>query len=202
MDASPNRLPVLVLARSLGLALSLGACAGAGRGSDVGSGSAAPAIEVVELGTLRQVSLCSGIWFGSAPAPEDLDLARRRGVRRVLVIDDAGPEGVEALCDELELELLRFRIRGARVDEGEAREVVGLLSGNGTEARDGDTLLYSEDGSMAAALFAVHRVLHDGVALERALVEARRAGMRSDDEDLVRRLVSEPAPPPPSARPR
>lgn len=180
------------------LALALAACTAPNRPPD--SESAAPAVEVVELGTLRDVSLCGGIWFGSEPAPEDLDLAQRRGVRRVLAIDEAGPEGVQALCAELGLEFRRYRVRTPAFDDSEALAVVADLAA-GTEA--GDTLLFSQDGSLAAALFAVYRVRHDQVPIERALVEARRAGMRPGEcEDLVRRLVSEPVPRPPSSRPR
>lgn len=190
-------LPVKRLLLPLFAAFLTG-CAAVNRTS--GEDSAPPGIEVVQLGTMRDISLCSGVWFGAEPTPEDLDLARRRGVRRVLVIDEAGPSQLESLCAELDLELERFRVSGPPEDRGEMLAVMRAL---GEEDAGGDTLLFSEDGSMAAALFAAYRITYEGVPVDRALLEARRSGMRAGEtEDLVRELSAAPGPLPSASPPR
>ena len=81
--------------------------------------------------------------------------------------------------------------------------MLAVMRALGEEDAGGDTLLFSEDGSMAAALFAAYRITYEGVPVDRALLEARRSGMRAGEtEDLVRELSAAPGPLPSASPPR
>jgi hypothetical protein len=151
--------------------LSLAACSLSTRAS----APAYPALEAAEFVTMVNVSESSGVWFGGLPTRDDLDLARRRGVRRVIALcDPALYAELDLLgqCAQLELELRELGAPG----DGTDTDVARLLALLADEARP-KTLLFCEDGSICAMLFAIYRVIHDGVALVDALSEARRAGM-------------------------
>jgi len=136
---------------------------------------------------MRNVFFAAGIWLGGAPAPEDLDLASRRGVERVVALWE-GEYDVQPVCDALGLELLEIDLP----DEGDLApgavdRIVALLG----EAPRRKTLIYSRDGATSATLFAIHRVVNEGMPLTRALGEARRAGMPArEGEQRLRKQVA------------
>ena len=159
-----------------------------------------PRLEPAELGAMRNVSVSEGIWFGSVPNAEDLDLARRRGIERVVDLRptsqiDAPPGGFEPApcpvgeaCQELELE---WTVPGLPDDPTTTRaSLVDCV----LDSLDGDAprvLLYCADGSTCALFFAIHRVVNQGVDLESALLEARRAGVQgAAGEEFIRREVA------------
>ena len=61
-------------------------------------------LESSELGTMHNVSVSDGLWFGGQPTTEDLDLARRRGIERIIAVSLPGELGdldLEDLCQTL-----------------------------------------------------------------------------------------------------
>lgn len=130
---------------------------------------------------MQTVGLAENLWFGSRPSPEDLELAARRGVEQV--IDLCSSDSAELVRAASELGL-------AWTSTQDTGEVLDLL------ATETSALMFCEDGSGSAALFAIHRVLHVGLPIEDALEEARRAGLEPGaGEELVRRAVDERAAP-------
>jgi len=150
-----------------------------------------PKVESAELGTMRNVSRSGDIWFGGVPSPEDLDLARRRGIERVvnLCTPDQQPE----YAIDREIDALGFKrvdvqlISRTNIPDDVVTLVVRALGADEIPR----TLIFCGDGSRSAMFFAIHRVLNEGVPLEEALVEARSSGMRAGDpEEFVRQQVA------------
>ena len=179
---------------ALGL-LVLSAC-GATRGPAVAS---YPELRPARLGSMRNVRVCAETtWFGSVPSTDDLDLAARRGVRRVVDLrapsERAADPGVRGDARALGLEYVAPELPEDAVDTTEAQlevvlghfaDVVGHSGHDHTHER---VLLFCEDGSRCALFFAVHRAAHDGVPLDEALLEARRNGVKgADRERFVRK---------------
>lgn len=140
------------------------------------------------MGSMNNVSVSGNIWMGSAPAPDDLDLAARRGIERVIDLRSSAEREVAgrateefvAACQELGLELLEVEVpedlsatRNSTVDE-----VVSLLADH--ESR---TLLLCRDGRRSAVFFALHRIVNEDVSVEDALIEARRCGMAPGEDE-------------------
>jgi len=144
---------------------------------------------------MRNVYLVGRLWFGAVPGVADLELARRRGVTRVIDLcspDEATEVDLASACRSLGLEYLGGMIP---VEELEGDDSVDLvLSWLGSPPDDGEepwTLMYDGTGGRCAAYLAIHRVVGQGVELDEALVEARRAGMKPGLlEELVRAQVA------------
>lgn len=131
------------------------------------------------MGGMRAVAHAQDLWFGSAPDPGALRLARRRGVERVIDLSPVARADLALVGAEVGLEWtsIPFRTAGpppkATWDQ-EVDQVLALLQ------EPQGALMFCEDGSLSAALFAVHRVIAVGLPLEEALAEARDAGLDSE----------------------
>ncbi len=167
-------------------ALVLAACAGPRSRETV---PAWPPLEPAELGEMHNVAVSDGIWIGSEPCVADLDLAYRRGIRRVISLCAAAecPEyDLRVACESLGMQCYQISPRDpAALDEEAVDRALALLAE--AESSGIRTLMFSSDGSRCAAIFAIHRVVREDMPLEEALLEARRAGLRSGDEAVVRR---------------
>jgi protein tyrosine phosphatase (PTP) superfamily phosphohydrolase (DUF442 family) len=148
-----------------------------------------PELRAAELGSMHNVSVSNGLWIGGSPTEKDLDLAYRRGVRRVISLCTR-EEGLDYDLREVGARLgLEVHEVGPRDSDllGEVcvdRSLALLGEGAGVK-----TLMFCQDGSRCAAIFAIHRVIQAGMPLEDALFEARRAGLRPADVDKVKRHV-------------
>jgi protein tyrosine phosphatase (PTP) superfamily phosphohydrolase (DUF442 family) len=149
-------------------------------------------LESSELGTMHNVSVSDGLWFGGKPTIEDLDLARRRGIERIIAITTPGDLGdldLQLACESLGLkECVSIEVPADQPLSPEAvDQVMGLLG----ETPRPRTLLFCRDGSVSAMLFAIHRRVNEEMPLEQAIAEARRSGMRTgpESETFVRDQV-------------
>ena len=80
---------------------------------------------------------------------------------------------VREACDRIGVTCLEVAVPEEELPSDEVVErVIHLLARTGLR-----TLMFCEDGSRCAMLFAIHRVVNEHVPLEDALTEARRAGM-------------------------
>ena len=151
-----------------------------------------PPLEPAELGQMHNVAVSDGIWIGSEPSQADLDLASRRGIRRVISLcteAECPAYDLREACRQVGMEYYEVPPRDPAVlDDAAVDRALALLA----EAESGAirTLMFCSDGSRCAAVFAIHRVVRENMPLEDALLEARRAGLRSDDEKVVRRHVA------------
>lgn len=143
----------------------------------------------VDLGSMTNVCVCGELWLGGGPEAEDLELAARRGVEQIIDLCADGELGFDAraLCEREGIDYLHIPIDLESLDEtGVDRVLEALRLGHGRR-----TLMFSKSGSDAAMLFAIHRAVHGGLAVEAALAEGRRAGMKPGaPEEVVKTQVS------------
>lgn len=142
------------------------------------------------LGQLRGVAYAGAVWIAPLPGKAELELARRRGIVTLLdlssVAESSGRD-LRGACRESSLEYVDAR--PANEDDPDDALVDRVLDEIARLAPHA-VLLVSANATRAAMFFAIHRVLHDGVSLEQALVEARRCGMKAGScESFVRRQV-------------
>ena len=140
---------------------------------------------------MRNVSVSGPIWFGGTPCVKDLELAKRRGIERIVDLcaaNEAPAWAVAETCESLDMEYLAAHVGStAEVTDETVDLVLGWLD---TEPAV-PTLMFDASGGRCASFVAIHRVVALGVPVEEALVEARRAGMKpGEPEDFVRRQVA------------
>ncbi len=146
-----------------------------------------PSVVLAEMGTMHTVFLMEGLWFGSEPGIEDLELARRRGVERVIDLRGTDPDDLARAGEQMGMRWTAIPFGASRGLDDEAVNRVLTLLGQESSPR---TLMFCEDGSTCAALFAIHRILEFGLPLADALAEARRAGMHpGEGEEQVRAQI-------------
>jgi uncharacterized protein (TIGR01244 family) len=145
-----------------------------------------PVFETAELGAMTNVHRVGDLWVGASPTPEDLELASRRGIRLAIDVRPAwltAPHDLESAARANGIDFARVPFDAQSPDAAQVERVLAELR------RPGPALLFCHDGGGAAVLFAVRRVLHDGVPLEEALSEARHLGMKPGvAEEFVRTL--------------
>lgn len=143
------------------------------------------------LGQLRGVAFAGAVWIAPLPGKPELDLARRRGIVALLDLSTAAESAghdLRGACRESSLEYVDARPAS---DDTPGDELVDRVLDEIARRAPHAVLLVSANATRAAMFFAIHRVLHDGVSLEQALVEARRCGMKAGScESFVRRQVS------------
>ena len=144
-----------------------------------------------ELGRLRGVTVVGAIWIAPVPGREELELARRRGIVTLLDLCTDAETATEVLrqaCLDNAIEYV-----GVRPSQGEivSDALVDRVLGEILRYQERPLLIVSGSGSRAAMLFAVHRVVHDGLPLEQALVEARRSGMKPGHPEVFVRRQAE-----------
>ena len=136
------------------------------------------ALEASNFGTMENVSMSERLWFGGGAAEGDIELAFRRGVKRVLDLrfqaDELGFDLVEA-CDAYGIELVAAGLKDAESLSGEDAD---LVLGVFRDIERRPLLVLCEAGSNSAAFFGLWRSLDHEMPLELALDEARKVGMR------------------------
>lgn len=160
-----------------------------------GSGGAAPAAYPLlvpgDFGGMHNVSTAGPIWIGGMPDAEDLELAQRRGIKRV--IDISVPSEVHECdvvteCGQLGLD---YATAGLVTEDRLTSESVDLVLAELADEDLPSTLMFCGTGGRCAIYLAIYRVMHLQVPLEDALVEARRAGMEAGESaDFVRSEVA------------
>ncbi|MDP6539349.1 MAG: hypothetical protein QF903_02705 [Planctomycetota bacterium] len=190
MRPTPASLTVRL---ALGVAaLSCAACQG---GPTLSSPPDYPPLETDTFGSMRNVFVVDGIWLGSTPAWEDLELAERRGVE--CVIDLSSPDehtdlDVAATCARFGMEYVGITRADTALPADAAVDEVLARFRRPDRPR---TLVFCGSGARCVALMAIHRAVVVGVPLERALDEARRAGLTPGElEEFVRAQVRRLAP--------
>jgi protein tyrosine phosphatase (PTP) superfamily phosphohydrolase (DUF442 family) len=138
-----------------------------------------PLLPAPTLGSMHNVSLRESVWIGSQPSPEDLDLAGRRGIART--IDVSLPEeqpgfDVAAICEKLGIEYVQVVPGGSPPISDDV--VVDRTLWELRRCDNAPVLLFSGNGDRAAMLLAVWRAVDGGIAVDAAIDEARRSGMK------------------------
>jgi protein tyrosine phosphatase (PTP) superfamily phosphohydrolase (DUF442 family) len=159
-------------------------------GDDGAADAAGSSLRSSDLGRMHSVSVAGAAWIGSYPTPQDLDLARRRGIQAAIDFsapDESADYDVAGACRKLGIEYVALDIESkASIGDERVDRVIDELRRRGREPM----LLFCADSSRAAMLFAIHRAVDDGLPIDEALVEARRAGMKpGHPEAFVRAQV-------------
>lgn len=146
-----------------------------------------PAVQNSDLGAMHNVSRIGDLWFGGSPTAEDLDLARRRGIERIVDLTsraEAPDYEVGAVVAGQDREYHDLRIETEEeIPDGTVDRALELL------ADDKPTLMFCGDGARCALIIAIHRVVDQEVPIDRALLDARRCGIDTDHEAFIRRQI-------------
>lgn len=171
-----------------GMLVALAACASP-------ASEPAPTLEAAPTARIMNEATYGAYVFGGMPDADALQSYKDAGVQRVVSLRTAGePEGYDeaATCAALGLEFERLPFDPSKAD---AATVDPILDEFRAGPGDG-TLVHCGSGNRVAMLFAVHRVIDDGVDLEQALAEARAVGMKPGPaEEFVRAEVARRAAP-------
>jgi uncharacterized protein (TIGR01244 family) len=172
------------LPRVLSSALLCIAGAGCLFGGRNKEGEAYPEMKVSDFGAMQNVASCGRVWIGSTPNQADLDLATRRGVRTVIDATtpfEAPGYDLPGACAALGLEYVCLDVGKDGVGEQNIDAMLGTLAKTDVMP----ALIFCGSGTRASMMFAIYRVLRQGVPLKTALQDARRAGMKPTAEDFV-----------------
>jgi hypothetical protein len=152
-------------------------------GSD-GGGDSSREVVTGGGGQMRGVMGGGAVWISATPSREDLDLARRRGIKAAIDVstpDEAEGQEVASACAELGIEYVTMHCDNRdRVCDELVDRVLSELRQRSHEA----VLLFSGDSSRAAMLLAIHRIVDEKLPIDRALIEARRAGMKPGHPEI------------------
>lgn len=175
MLLSPLGLRARVVLACLLLVPTLACASGPGEETPL----AYPPLEASDFGSMNNVSMAGPLWIGGMPTAEDLELAQRRGIERVIDVSVPSEPRTLDIPSECRVLGVEYQTLGL-VDEGLlTSESVDLFL---EELGDGDippTLMFCGTGSRCAMYLAIYRATRLGVPLEKALIEARRAGMEA-----------------------
>ena len=178
-------MPRARLLRAFVLLLAL-----ASSGCRTAGGGGGRAAHVSSLGSMHNVTEIDGVWTGSLPTPADLDLARRRGIALAIDLTPAEEEpgyDVRSICAQEGISYLRLEVK----KQGLPDETIDRVLSELRNPERKSVLLFCGDGSRAAMMFAIWRALDGDIGIERAIVEARRAGMKPGvPESFVRLQVA------------
>ncbi len=140
--------------------------------------SEVPPVRKAELGKTARVHNEGTLLLASQPSPEDLRLAKEKGIQRLISL--RGPNETDwdeaAIAKKLGMEFIRIPI--TRPDDLTA-ERFDQLRKLLLEGHKKPTLLHCASANRVGAVWLPHRVLDEQVPLEKALQEAEEIGLRS-----------------------
>lgn len=130
-----------------------------------------------QLGETRNVHVAGDLFLAGQFTEEDGTVLKKNGIRRVITLRTDGEVkwDEKELIEQLGMEFVEvpFRSPDSLTDDVFDRVCV-LLRDN-----SGKTLLHCGSANRVGAVWLAHRVLTEGVTLEKALPEARQIGMRT-----------------------
>ena len=197
MPRLSSRPRASVLLGAVLAALSL-ACASSS-GGDVPA--TYPPLEASDFGSMNNVSVAGPLWIGSMPTAEDLELAQRRGIEKVIDLSVPSEPRTVDVPSECRMLGLEYATAGLVDEDLLTTEAVDLFLAELDGEKLPPTLMFCGTGSRCAMFLAIYRATRLDVPLEDALVEARRAGMeagaptafvRSEVERLLGTAEGEP----------
>lgn len=180
--ASPGR-------HHLALALLL-ACLPACRSSAAHREELPSQLEPAQFGGLTTCYQWGELYLCSVPGEEELELAVRRGVVTLIDLREAevSTSGEGGMALEWRARGMGLTYQHTPIDpEVLANEQVDRALAALTEAAGHPTLMFCETGSRAAIVAALYRISKDPLALEQAILDARRAGMKPGTSEAALR---------------
>lgn len=146
-------------------------------------------LEPAKFGGLKSCFQWGEMYLGSVPGPEELELAARRGVGLLLDLrqSPAQDSALSLQARDLGMEYAHAPIDPEQLSDGEVDRALTALAA----AEERPALLFCETGSRAAMVAALFRIERQPDSLERAIEDARRAGMKpGSSESALRRQAA------------
>ncbi|MEZ5979167.1 MAG: sulfur transferase domain-containing protein [Planctomycetota bacterium] len=146
------------------------------------------AVEPAELGEVDTCFRCGDVYLATAPDESAFELAARRGFALVLDLRSESAVREASMARDvrrLGLDYVRVAIEPSALDDAAIDEVLRMI-----EAANGPVLLFCDQGTRCATVFAVYRAVVQGVDLETALEDGRFVGMKPGTEEAVRAQVT------------
>lgn len=137
-----------------------------------------PEVEKAEFGEVRVVYKCGNIWMASQPSAADLQLMAERGITCVVTLrtDEEVAWDEQGTAEALGLDFRKFPISSI---ESLTDDVFAQTRKLFQQRASEPIFVHCGAAVRVAAVWAAYRVLDQGVALETALVEAEKIGLRS-----------------------
>lgn len=132
-----------------------------------------------EFGSLDQVLRYHDLYLASEADDEVLELAARRGFRAVLDLRDdetADERPLGPHARRVGLVYVHVAVDPTALDDAAVDRALAALEPNGDER--GPVLVFGGTVDSPAAVFAIHRAVVDGAAVEEALADGRAAGLK------------------------
>jgi uncharacterized protein (TIGR01244 family) len=139
---------------------------------------AVPEVKTAELGSTPNVHACGNIFLAGQPAPDDLARLKEQGIKRVVTLrlDGELDWNDREVFEKAGLEFTRI---GFRDPESLTDDVFDKVRQLLRQSDSTPTLLHCGSANRVGAVWLTHRVLDQGVAVERALEEAKTVGLRN-----------------------
>ena len=139
---------------------------------------APPKVTDAKLGKTRNVHACGKIFLAGQPAPEDIALMKKKGIKRVITLRTDGEvdwdEAGRVKQAGIDFVQVPFRLPDSLTDEV-FDKVRKLLK----EPKMTPALLHCGSANRVGAVWLAHRVLDEGVPVDEAMKEARQVGLRT-----------------------
>ena len=144
------------------------------------SAETSPSIEDVTLGNTKNVHLCRNLFLAGQPTQGDIPIIKEKGIKRVVTLREEGEVewNERAAFEDAGLEFVQvpFRSPDSLTDDVFLR-VRKLLQ----KSNKGSILLHCGSANRVGAVWLTYRVLDENVPLARAVEEAKKVGLRSEE---------------------
>lgn len=174
MNRTDRRASGRLFAAALATSLALG-CAS----DDIGERGPDQTLVQEDFGSLDQVLRYADLYLASEANEDALELAARRGFRAVLDLRDDGAvdeRPLGPLARRVGLDYLHVAVDPIALDDAAVDRALAALVPR--EGRSGPVLVFGGSVDSPAALFAIHRAVVDGAAVDEALADGRAAGLK------------------------
>ena len=139
---------------------------------------APPKVAKSELGQTRNVHACGKLFLAGQPTPDDIEVIKKKGVKRVVTLRTDGEVSWDegGMIKKAGMEFVKVPFRGPNTLTDDVFDKVRRL------LRDHEktpTLLHCGSANRVGAVWLTHRVLDEGVPLQEAIKEAKTVGLRT-----------------------
>ncbi len=136
-------------------------------------------VKEAELGRTPNVHTCGSLFLAGQPGKDDIATIKDKGIKRVITLRTDGEIDWDeaAMIKDAGLEFVKIAFREPDTLTDEVFDKVRKLLNDKEKT---PTLLHCGSANRVGAVWLVHRVLDEGVPLEKAVEEAKTVGLRSE----------------------
>jgi hypothetical protein len=128
-----------------------------------------------------------GLASGQQPFPDGVDWLKARGYRTVLHVRAPGEEAAAARrqFESKGLRYLSLEVSPTRLSKAVADRFSSLV----TDPANRPLFVYDRDSALLGGLWLLHFQLHEKLPPEKALAEAKRLGLKTDEDGESRTML-------------